>query len=231
MKRTLTLALLIINTSICLMAQTKSVSILGDSYSTFQGYLEPDTNYVWYFTRPQNGTDVKSVKETWWHKFITDNGYKLCLNNSFSGSTICNTGYGQGDVHTWSFVARMDHLGCPDIIFIFGGTNDCWAKSPIGEYKYENWSHQDLYSVRPAVAYMLDHMTQRYPNVEIYFLLNSELTEDINETMRTICAHYNVPLIELHDIKKIAGHPSVEGMAAINDQINAFIKKQKKGKK
>lgn len=231
MKRTLTLALLIISTSICSFAQTKSVSILGDSYSTFQGYLEPDTNYVWYFTRPQNGTDVKSVTETWWHKFVTENGYKLCLNNSFSGSTICNTGYGGGDVRTWSFIARMDHLGCPDIIFIFGGTNDCWAKSPIGEYKYENWSRQDLYSVRPAVAYMLDHMTQRYPNVEIYFLLNSELTDEINETMRTICAHYNVPLIELYDIKKIAGHPSVEGMAAINDQINAFIKKQKKGKK
>ena len=26
----------------------KSVSILGDSYSTFEGYVQPDTNFVWY---------------------------------------------------------------------------------------------------------------------------------------------------------------------------------------
>lgn len=222
------LSLLLVMTFTTGMAQQRrAVSILGDSYSTFQGYLQPDTNYVWYFTRPIQGTDVKSVTETWWHKFIKDNGYKLCVNNSFSGSTICNTGYNKEDVTRHSFLARMNKLGCPDIIFIFGGTNDSWAHSPIGEYKYDQWTKQDLFSFRPAMAYMLKDMIERYPNVEIYFLLNSELDDNVNESVRTICKHYNVPLIELHDIKKISGHPSVEGMAAISDQITEFMRQQR----
>ncbi|MBQ4588044.1 MAG: hypothetical protein IJA95_02005, partial [Bacteroidaceae bacterium] len=62
---------------------SKSVSILGDSYSTFQGYLQPDTNWVWYWDSPDaQNTDVHSVRETWWHQFIKKNGYRLCVNNS-----------------------------------------------------------------------------------------------------------------------------------------------------
>ena len=56
----------------------------------------------------------------------------------------------------------------------------------------------DLYKFRPAMAYMLDHMIDRYPNVEIYFLLNSGLKEEFNESVRTICRHYNIDCIELH---------------------------------
>ena len=131
---------------------SKSVSILGDSYSTFQGYVQPETNVVWYWDNPDaQNTDVHSVRETWWHQFILKNGYRLCLNNSFSGSTVCNSGYKRGkpdfaDYTDRSFVTRMTNLGCPDIIFIFGGTNDAWAGSPIGEYKYGGWTKEDLFS-------------------------------------------------------------------------------------
>ena len=41
----------------------KTFSILGDSYSTYKGYVEPDTNYVWYADIPVNGTDVNSVDQ------------------------------------------------------------------------------------------------------------------------------------------------------------------------
>lgn len=30
----------------------KAVSILGNSYSTFEGYLQPDTNSIWYGIMP-----------------------------------------------------------------------------------------------------------------------------------------------------------------------------------
>jgi hypothetical protein len=94
------------------------------------------------------------------------------VNNSFSGATICHTGYRSEDYSDHSFITRMKALGCPDIIFIFGATNDYWAKSPLGEYQYADWSKKDLYSFRPAMSYMLDTMIDYYPNVEIYFLLN-----------------------------------------------------------
>ena len=213
------LALLLLS-ALSVSAQTKKVSILGDSYSTFEGYLEPDTNFIWYFDEvPQNKTDVKRVEETWWHQLISSKGYQLCKNNSFSGSTICNTGYGKADYSRRSFIARMDNLGCPDIIYIFGATNDCWAHSPIGDYKYASWTKDDLFSFRPAMAYLLHHMTRRYLNTEIHFVLNSELSDEINESVRTICKHYGVDLIELHDIDKQGGHPSVAGMKAIAAQL------------
>src|SRR5574344_1725373 len=130
---------------------SKTVSILGDSYSTYEGYLTPDTNAIWYFAKPNTKqTDVKSVTETWWYQYIKDNGYRLCVNNSFSGATICYTGYGKADYSDRSFITRMNKLGCPDIIFIFGATNDSWAKAPIGEYKYADWTRPELYSFRPC---------------------------------------------------------------------------------
>lgn len=207
----------------------KSVSILGDSYSTFQGYLQPDSNAVWYWDSPDaQNTDVHFVRETWWHQFIKKNGYRLCMNNSFSGSTICNSGYKRGnpdfaDYTDRSFVTRMTHLGCPDMIFIFGGTNDAWAGSPIGEYKYDGWTKEDLFSFRPALAKMLSFMIDRYLNVEIYFILNDGLQAEINESVKTICAHYQIPCVELNGIDKINGHPSVKGMNQICEQVEAFL--------
>ena len=45
-----------------------------------------------------------------------------------------------------------------------------------------------------------------------------------NESMREVCKHYNVQLIELHDIEKQNGHPSISGMKAICDQLLEAIK-------
>ncbi|MBM6865563.1 hypothetical protein H6A66_10350 [Bacteroides caecigallinarum] len=226
MKKTFTIIIaLLFGVGVGLAQTRKAVSILGDSYSTFENYLQPDTNAVWYFGIPKNINDVVAVGQTWWYKFISENGYKLCVNNSFSGATICNTGYDKKDYSDRSFITRMNNLGCPDVIFIFGGTNDSWAGAPIGEYKYENWTKEDLYTFRPAMAYMLDHMKYRYPNVEIYFILNCDLKSEINESVKNICNHYSIPCIELTDIDKQSGHPSIKGMQQINEQIKSFIEK------
>ena len=232
MKRIIFIVWMMVSFAAWAFAQSsKSVSILGDSYSTFQGYLQPDTNAVWYWDSPDaQNTDVHSVRETWWHQFIKKNGYRLCINNSFSGSTICNSGYKRGnpdyaDYSDRSFVTRMKNLGCPDVIFVFGGTNDSWADSPIGEYMYEGWKAEDLYSFRPAMAKMLSVMVDYYPNVEIFFLLNDGLKEEINESVKTICAYYQIPCIELLGIDKVNGHPSVKGMKQICEQIEAYLNK------
>ena len=49
--------------------------------------------------------------------------------NSYSGSTICNTGYRDEDYSDRSFINRTTLLGNPDIILICGGTNDSWANA------------------------------------------------------------------------------------------------------
>lgn len=224
-KYILTLLLSVLFGSLSMAQSLKSVSILGDSYSTFEGYVQPDTNLVWYFKTPPKGrsTDMVSVQNAWWHKFIKENNYRLCVNNSYSGATICNTGYRAEDYSDRSFMTRMKNLGCPDIIFVFGATNDYWAKSPLGEYKYADWTKEDLYSFRPAMAYLLENMIAYYPNVKIYFLLNDGLGKEINESVKTICGYYQVDCIELKGIDKMSGHPSVKGMSQINEQVKAYM--------
>ena len=202
----------------------KSVAIFGDSYSTFENYLSCDTNAVWYFQGKQKKTDVTDVEQTWWHLLLKEKGWKLECNNSFSGSTICYTGYRKEDYQNRSFHNRLRYLGSPDIILVFGATNDCWAKSPIGDYKYSDWTKKDLYSFRPAMAAMCDGLKKRYPNVDICFIMNCDLTETITTSCRTICNHYGIPMIELHDVDKINGHPSIKGMKAIAEQVGAAVK-------
>lgn len=209
------------------MAQAKpSVSILGDSYSTFEGYLTPDTMDIWYFENKQDPrrTDVKSVGETWWMQLIKKKNWKLELNNSWSGSTICYTGYGDEDYRLRSFITRVPALGSPDIILIFGGTNDSWSNAPVGEYKYADWRRADLYTFRPAMACMLHKIKERYPTADVYFISNDGLKPEITESMAQICKHYDVPMIQLENISKTAGHPNVKGMTQIAEQLDKAIK-------
>ena len=39
--------------------------------------------------------------------------------------------------------------------------------------------------------------------------------------------HYNIDCIELHDIDKKSGHPSIKGMEQISEQIKMFMRKTK----
>lgn len=205
----------------------KGVSVLGDSYSTFESCVYPDTNAVWYWKKSASKTDVRRADQTWWHKLITDRGYRLCKNNSFSGSTVCNTGYHGRDYTDRSFIARMKNLGEPDIIYIFGGTNDSWAKVPVGDFVYSDWTTDDLAKFRPATAYMLSSMQEYYPGVELVFIINNDLSDDVTQSIIEICDHYGVDYIQLVGIDRIEGHPSVVGMQQIVDQINAHDKSQK----
>ena len=168
---------------------------------------------------------MSEVEQTWWWQVIKEGGYKMGNINSYSGSTICNTGYRDEDYSDRSFINRTTLLGNPDIILICDGTNDSWANVPIGNYLYSNWKRADLYCFRPALAKLLSDLRQRHPNVDIYFILNSELKDEINESVKKICKTYQVPVIALHDIDKKNGHPTIKGMRSLADQVLKMIKK------
>ena len=205
-------------------AQKRAVSILGDSYSTFKDFVVPDTNYVWYPRDSVKHNDVTDVRQTWWHQFVRQGNFRLCQNNSFSGATICNTGYKGEDYSDRSYVTRARYLGSPEVIIVFGGTNDTWAKSPVGEYKYGDWTPQDLYSFRPAMACLLSSLQDRYPGAEVYVVINDILSKEITASMQVISDHYGVRWILLHDIDKQWGHPSQKGMTQIAEQLSEVIK-------
>lgn len=207
-------------------AQVKpTVAVLGDSYSTFEGFI-PKGNEVWYHVPADlQNTDVTKVEQTWWWQVIKEGGYKKGMINAYSGATISYTGYNDDDYSARSFITRAPNLGNPDIILICGATNDSWAGAPIGNYKYDNWKRADLYTFRPAMAKLLNDIQEYYPNVDVYFILNSELKPEINESVVEVCKHYKVPVIKLHDIDKKSGHPSIKGMKSFAQQVLKAIKK------
>jgi len=67
-----------------------NVFIMGDSYSTYKGYI-PE-GYSFYYSDERTETPiVKGVEKTWWNILANENNLNIILNDSFSGSTICNT--------------------------------------------------------------------------------------------------------------------------------------------
>lgn len=223
MMKKISFLFLVLLLPLSMSAQRRGVSILGDSYSTYRGFVLPDTNYVWYPRDSVQHNDVMNVRQTWWHQFLRKGNFRLCQNNSFSGATICHTGYNGDDYSDRSFVTRVPFLGSPDIIIVFGGTNDSWAKSPIGNFQYEGWTRDDLYGFRPAMAYMLSSLLDHYPGVDIYVVINTDLSAEVTTSMKTISDHYGIRWIQLHDIDKQWGHPSQLGMRQIADQLTQII--------
>ena len=199
----------------------RTFSILGDSYSTFQGY-NPSGYATWYpETAISSNNDCQAVENTWWYKFAKDMKCALQLNESYSGTPICNDGWGSGtdDASTKSFIARMSKVPQSELIFIFGGTNDEWIGVEIGDYVYSGWTDAQKSQFRPAMAYMLDYMLHHHVGAKIVFIKNTGLT-NLGESIDTICAHYGVPVIELTDaVTKVNSHPNINGMLEIEAQV------------
>lgn len=202
----------------------RSVAILGDSYSTFDGFV-PEGNAIWYSSVPNGRNDVTSVEQTWWKQFCDAGEYELVLNDSYSGSTICNTGYGRADYSDRSFITRVGRSvkDNPDLLLIFGATNDSWADAPVGELQFSDWTEADLYKCLPAYCYMLDWLKSNAPQTSPVCILNSELKYEVTAGIMEACRHYDVPYILLKDIEKLDGHPSIAGMTQISMQLTDFI--------
>lgn len=205
--------------------ELKNILIFGDSYSTFDGYIPK--GFLPYYSTNSKVTDVRNVEQTWWYRLIKKTGACLVQNNSWSGSTICNTGYDGDCSKTNSFICRLNKLIEEDFfknsridnVFIFGATNDSWANAPIGGIMYSDWKNEDLFSVLPAVSYFINKVKSTLPDATVTVIINTELKDSISLGMKEICEHYNVNYIVLKDIDKIGGHPTVKGMQQIEDQI------------
>ena len=212
------------------MKDLGNVFILGDSYSTFEG-CNPEGYDVWYNNEKKDCNNVCRMEECWWYKFFSTSPAKLVRNCSYSGTTICNTGYNGEDCRHKSFIARLDRLiekgffieNKIDTMIIFGSTNDCWAGSPVGEQKLCDWTEKDLYCVYPAFSYMLARAKEALPEARIVFIMNYFLTPDFTVKFRESCAHFGVEFIELKEFQIGGGHPTVLGMSEINDQVVAYF--------
>lgn len=206
--------------------------IFGDSYSTFAGFI-PEGYAVYYSETPRPETDVTRVTETWWYQVMDNARLNLVLNNSWSGSTIGYTGYGNSDCsQSSSFIFRLRqlkeqgffHENEINTVFVFGGTNDSWSDAPLGVSMPENQSEADLFSVLPAISHFLTDLKETLPAASIYCLINTELKPEIGEEMKAACKRLGIQAIPFTRIAKACGHPTVRGMQDITNQVLAVIR-------
>lgn len=198
--------------------------ILGDSYSTFEGYVP--AHQAFYYPNPEKVPDLTRVEETWWHQLTQRRSLRILINDSYSGSTVCNHTR-DGQPPESAFIKRM-HVTLsengvlgekPDAIIIFGATNDSWLDRGIGTVKFENWTQEELRCVLPAYCCLLDYVTKQNPQAEIYCVVNDVLKPEISAGLAMAAQHYGVHAVMLEGIDKSNGHPTVLGMMQIAQQI------------
>lgn len=218
----------------------KTFVVLGDSYSTMEGSM-PEGYKTWYVHTKVNekrGNDVFVADSTWWGRLEAQSGYRMLINSSYSGSTICTTGYHGNDYSDRCFVTRTKadivtpegkpgRAGeFPDVVLIFGGTNDCWAKSPVGEMlPKDKWESADLSQWLPASSYLLGYLRRYLPKkTRIIVICNDMLGDTYEQGFKALCDEYNAEYFLLHDIAKEYRHPTNVGMKQICDQLLPLLK-------
>ena len=220
-----------------------NVFILGDSYSTYAEYTPYGTDSAWYGTKNTQTPEVNDVSKTWWWQLLNETNSNLLVNASYSGTTICNTGYSGvlGEVKSTSFTTRLQsyidtgyfETNKVDTFLLFGGTNDIWANStnkfPIGELKYADWTEEDLNYILPAFCYLLNQIKTGVKPTRIVVIINDDLwghdAVALNK-YKEACLYYGVDVVELVDVAKTAGHPNDVGMTTVKTQILQVMKER-----
>lgn len=101
----------------------RAFSVLGDSISTFEGWVSPG-NRVYYEGECRTTTGVEQVGDTWWMRVVDKLGGRLLANGSFSGSMVEGAGFPAA--WTDERIAQLkgpcgEH---PDVVLVFIGIND-----------------------------------------------------------------------------------------------------------
>ena len=213
------------------MINLGKIMILGDSYSTFFGYI-PEGFECWYSENGNVDNGVLTANDTWWARVMSEVDGEIVLNSSWSGTTVCHTGWRAEDCSHKSFVARFDKLISDgffkenkiDTLIVFGGTNDSWSGSPLGEVKFEDISREDLYSFCPAICYLAGRIKEHLPDTRVIFIVNAGLKDEVNLATGEACRHYGHEVLYLPMMDRNKNHPTKKGMAQIADEVVKYLK-------
>lgn len=211
------------------MKDKNNVFIMGDSYSTYEGYIPNGYNFYYSDERKEKPI-VRGVEKTWWNMLAKENNLNIILNDSFSGSTICNTVRETLSVES-SFVSRIDKYireklfaeNKINTMFIFGGTNDSWIDAPVGNLKYSEWTVDELRCVLPAFCYLINRAKKVVD--DIFVIINTDLKQEITEGFIEVCKTNEIRYLCLKEIDKENGHPTELGMKQIFEQVMKCLNK------
>ncbi|MCM1086718.1 MAG: GDSL-type esterase/lipase family protein [Muribaculaceae bacterium] len=146
----------------------KTLSILGDSLSTYEGWIPG--GYVDFF--PRNG-ELTDISQTWWDILLKHTGLELCVNGSSAGSTCVGDSLSTDDPKYGCSDYRIGDL-CgggvwPDIIIVYMGTNDLLISVPIGDNDGTDIVEEGVIeNFSDAYCLMLDKLQAQYPSSQIF---------------------------------------------------------------
>jgi lysophospholipase L1-like esterase len=191
--------------------RTTKVSILGDSISTFKDWCDETKGGAYY---PKSGCDVASVTDTWWHKLI----YSYMKTGTFeknisAGNTTIvqnSTGDSSAYWYGWDFGTRLQQkgLGNPDVVCIFGGTND------YGHTLYNDTSEELIDGVEMGSSTFPESSSEKLN--ELLSLADAATTVNAADALdgSTFCAAY-IRLIQMLRTR----YPSVKIVCIIGDYL------------
>ena len=211
----------------------KSLSILGDSISTYKGYSD-NTDYnstigknALYYKGTNSITDVN---ETWWMQTISKTGMTLCVNNSYSGDKVTEKAVDRA--------LELDNNDdeAPDLIAVYIGIND--ARNAI-----------DPDTFTASYTKMVEGMKEKYPEADIWLFslvytsrvasgVDPEDVIDYNAIIENIAEMNGCGFVDLYNKSGITAenfadymadgdlHPNYDGMDLITQCfIDALMKK------
>ena len=225
----------------------KVISILGDSISTFAGYIPVDDGFnLSHRARYPQSNLLTDVSETWWMQVLTTLDSKLGINDSWAGSQVLNSlDVNSGDLGPDAAMASLTRIqnlgsnGTPDIILFYGGTNDLARVTKIGSFNPDmapptvDLTTKKWDNLADAYVQTLLRLRYHYPHAEIIAMLptytasyysNDKLAK-VNTLLGQICDYYDVAYVDLRDCGITTAnlpdgiHPNAKGMDDITQAV------------
>jgi len=198
----------------------KRVSIIGDSISTFSGWI-PSGYWSHY---PTSDGALTLVSDVYWYKLIYDymQNATFDMNISYAATRVAATKEKPNLAFTERFVT-CNGCGNPDIIIIHGGTNDYYGNVPLlpdgiklrqAEVPSDDalapiFSVADAASTRGEINALPDstfceayvklmcQISERYPKCKVVCLIGDYLNAPIEQSTIKIADHYGAKVVDL----------------------------------
>ena len=231
----------------------KVVSIMGDSISTFEGWIPvEDGHNLNHRKRYPQSNLFEDVRLPWWHMLINNLGAKLGVNDSWAGSMVSNTATtNSGDIGPDACMASITRItnlgsnGTPDLIFFYGGTNDAARNVPMGTFEPSKFQQVDLTSTTwstfaDAYAVAIMRMQHYYPDAKIIAMTPTWTTsyytpqrlDEVAKMIKEVCDYFGVAVVDLrkcginqNNLDKTLGD-GIHPSALGMEMIEKYVRKQ-----
>ena len=186
-------------------AVTRKISLLGDSISTYQGYIFSTDDLQMNKFYPDSGNSydnmVLNEQETWWWKIIYGkmNNARLEVANAYGGSTVSYTETKIDGMAKDPNDRMMENsiqlryanygVGAPDILFFYGGRNDFGqfgGNTDVLLGAYDKASLQSAYDADAATLFnnysagtvaVLRDFHEKFPEAKVLMIVHDMMSD------------------------------------------------------